>query len=238
MSQAPTYARICAEAGEVGLDCCGAFHLTAADEVPELAGGRHPATLLLLGFRGPARWPVFELSAEVQDGQPHPLDRWSRRIIGALASRHDALAVYPFSGPPWWPFQRWAMRAEGLRASPLGLLMHPKYGLWHSYRGALLFKAHLDLPAPLPAAHPCDTCAAKPCLHTCPVAAVSVDRFDAAACRDFLRSGRGSDCRDGGCLARRSCPVGAEYRQFPAQAAYHIAAFAGLPRRGDTKRKM
>ena len=31
-------------------------------------------------------------------------------------------------------------------ASPLGLLIHPDYGLWHGYRGALLFAAtaHAD----------------------------------------------------------------------------------------------
>ena len=29
------------------------------------------------------------------------------------------------------------MRAEGLKPSPLGVLVHPDFGLWHGYRGAI-----------------------------------------------------------------------------------------------------
>ncbi|MBS0613358.1 MAG: ferredoxin [Proteobacteria bacterium] len=227
MSSVPTYEQICADAGCVGLACCGGFQLMADDSLPEIRPGVRPATLILLGFRGPSCWLAFEASAEFRDGQAHPLDRWSRRLIDELARRHAALSVYPFSGPPWWPFQSWAARAEGLHASPLGILMHPKFGPWHSYRGALLFETRIDVPAAPPVAHPCDSCHTKPCLHGCPVGAVSEAGFDALRCREFVRS-RGRDCREGGCLARRSCPVGAEYQQSAAQASFHIAAFAGL----------
>lgn len=222
----PSYEQICAEAGCEGFTCCGGFHPVAEDSLPEIRPGVHPGTLVLLGFRDPSCWPAFEASAEFRDGQAHPLDRWSRRLIDELARRHAALSVYPFSGPPWWPFQRWAARAEGLRASPLGILMHPRFGLWHSYRGALLFEACLDLPAPVPAAHPCDTCEGRPCLGACPVGAVSEGGFDSNCCRDFVRAA-GAECRESGCLARRACPVGAEYRHVAAQATFHMAAFAG-----------
>ena len=37
------------------------------------------------------------------------------------------------------------MRAEGLKPSPIGILMHPQFGLWHAYRGALLFDVEIEL---------------------------------------------------------------------------------------------
>ena len=68
------------------------------------------------------------------------------------------------------------MRAEGLKASPLGILMHPEYGLWHAYRGALLFDEALaaeDLnQEPENPIHLCALCDRKPCLDACPVGGV------------------------------------------------------------------
>ena len=71
----------------------------------------------------------------------------ARRSIGAVAATFGARAVSP-SDRPYLPFQQWAMRAEGLKPSPLGILMHPRYGLWHAYRGALLFDAEIAVEAP------------------------------------------------------------------------------------------
>jgi hypothetical protein len=86
-------------------------------------------TLVLLGFTGAAHWDAFAHSPEAADGAAHPLDRWSRRIIDALARDCGAKALYPFDGPPYRPFQRWAARAEPVHPSPLGLLIHPDFGL-------------------------------------------------------------------------------------------------------------
>ena len=77
----------------------------------------------------------------------NPLDTWSREVIGEVAEEFGARAVSP-SDRPYLPFQQWAMRAEGLRPSPLGILMHPEYGLWHAYRGALLFDVEIPIQAP------------------------------------------------------------------------------------------
>ena len=43
-------------------------------------------------------------------------------IIGTLAQNLGAVALYPFGGPPYWPFQQWAQRCEPVHPSPLGLL--------------------------------------------------------------------------------------------------------------------
>ena len=65
------------------------------------------------------------------------------------------------------------MRAEGLKPSPLGILMHPEYGLWHAYRGALLFDVEISIQVPHEPIHLCDLCIGKPCLKSCPVDAYS-----------------------------------------------------------------
>ncbi|MGV3552015.1 hypothetical protein [Rhizobium sp.] len=135
------------------------------------------------------------------------------------------MAWFP-SDKPWQPFQQWAMRAEGLKASPLGILIHPQYGLWHGYRGAIGLIERLDAPAAEIRLHPCDHCPDKPCLATCPVGAVLPERFDVASCRTYLRAAGQGTCRQAGCLARTACPVGAGYRYPAEQLRFHMAALA------------
>src|SRR4029450_11487906 len=108
------------------------------------------------------QWARFATSPEARDGAPHGLDRWSKRVIDRLALIPRAEAPYPFGGPPWHPFQRWAMRCEPVWPSPLGILIHPDWGLWHSYRGALAMPDRLDLEQAGARASPCDRCEGKP----------------------------------------------------------------------------
>jgi hypothetical protein len=132
-------------AGQVGLALRGACH-TRADELLQLARQVHQGTLVLLGFTADRQWPMFERSPEANDGLPHPLDRWSRRVIGGLADEFDAQGIYP-DDLPIVPFQQLAMRCECVYPSPVGVLIHPLWGLWHAYRGGLVFSMRLDLPS-------------------------------------------------------------------------------------------
>jgi hypothetical protein len=204
----------------VGLAFRGAFHPAPEDLTPPGTG-----TLVLVGFTGRREWPAFAGSPEASDGLPDPLDRWSRRVIGGLATDMGAHALFPFGGPPFLPFQRWAMKAEPVRPSPLGILIHPDWGLWHAYRGALVFTEPLDLPPPDTRPRPCDSCAEKPCLSACPVDAFGPAGYDVPACVGHISSPAGRDCMSFGCLARRACPVGAEHRHGPIQANFHLQAF-------------
>jgi hypothetical protein len=180
----------------------------------------------LVGQAGASAWPHFVAWRERQPKDlPHPLDTWAREVIGAVAARFGARAVSP-SDRPYVPFQQWAMRAEGLKASPLGLLMHPRYGLWHAYRGALLFDTEVETAVREEAVHLCDACVEKPCLKSCPVGAYSTAGFDHGACRGHVRSAAGRPCMSAGCLDRKACPYGAAYR-YPAQMqVFHMSAFA------------
>ena len=128
-----------------GLAAHGAFALDDDERQGELAD---VATIALVGLAGRRGWAAFSASPEAQDGAADPLDRWSRRVVDALAAGLGARALYPFDGPPHWPFQRWARRAEPMHVSPLGLLIHRSDGLWRGYRGALAFAERLAVPPP------------------------------------------------------------------------------------------
>jgi hypothetical protein len=200
----------------------GAFALDDDERQGALAD---VATIALVGLDGRRGWAAFSASPEARDGGADPLDRWSRRVVGALARELGARALFPFDGPPHWPFQRWAMRAEPMHASPLGLLIDPVDGLWRGYRGALAFAERLAVPPVRATASPCEICVARPCLSACPVGAFTSAGYDVAACAAHLRRPAGHACMAGGCLARRACPVGAGRAPEPAQAAFHMRAF-------------
>ena len=206
-----------------GLSPRGGFCFGEGEAAPAGPSGEPARSVLLVGHGGGSIWPYFTAWREARAETPDdPLDRWSREAIGGIADRFSARAVFPFE-KPWLPFQQWAMRAEGLKPSPLGILMHPRFGLWHAYRGALLFDVEISIQEPAAPIHLCDLCVGKDCVNVCPAGAVTAADFDAAACAGWLLSGRGAPCRTGGCLARTACPHDA-YRYGDAQAAFHMAA--------------
>ncbi|MEM6743147.1 MAG: ferredoxin [Pseudomonadota bacterium] len=197
-------------------------------EVPETLLPKARA-VVLLASAGRATWAAFQASPEAADGDPHPMDRWSRRRAAALARRFGGAAALPFDGPPYIPFLRWAARAEPVWPSRLGMTLHARKGLWASWRAAIALPEPLpDAPEPASGPRPCDACPA-PCLAACPVSAFvethEGSRYDADRCAAHVRSAAGAPCREAGCLARRACPVGADYAHAPDQGAFHLAAF-------------
>jgi len=169
------------------------------------AGGR---TIALLGPQEPQFWQRFTGAPEYGDGEPDPLDRFSKRLIGALATTLEAEAVFPSDGPPYPPFLQWARASGRCHASPVGLLVHDAAGLWLSFRGALILPQRLETPPPPPS--PCIGCA-QPCLSACPAGAMGAHPYDLAACHAWLDRQRArSACRQAarfGALARRGPPM-------------------------------
>ena len=197
-----------------GLAVLGGFH----PEPDEIGAAR---TLLMIGPDGARFWPVFSVSPEYFDGTPDALDRWSLRVLESAAEKLEARALFPFGGPPYHPFYGWAIRTGRFWPSPIRLLVHDTAGLMVSFRGALAIPAHLDLPET--SVSPCDDCA-MPCLSACPVDAFAMDEYDVPICKAHLMTRKGTNCMQGGCLARRACPVG--QGDIPAeQAALSMRAF-------------
>lgn len=211
-----------------GLILRGGFNFRAGDAPPIGLSGASAKSVLLVGQAGAAPWPHFLRWREKQSQTlANPLDTWSRQVIGAVADAFGARAVSP-SDKPYLPFQQWAMRAEGLKPSPLGILMHPQYGLWHAYRGALLLEDEIHLNAPRAAIHLCDACVGKPCMKACPVDAYSADGFAYQSCLSHVRGADGEPCRSGGCRDRNACPYGTAYRYPVEVQAFHMASFAPM----------
>ena len=225
---------LAAALAEYGLLARGGLVFVEDETAPSGPSGRPARSVVLIGHGGGSIWPHFSAwLAEQRELLDAPLDCWSRHVLDPVAARFGARAAYPFE-KPWLPFQQWAMRAEGLKPSPLGILMHPDFGLWHAYRGALLFEDEVELEAPANPIHLCDTCAGKPCMSVCPAQAVSDGAMDIGRCHDWLRTEAGQACRGKGCLARAACPH--DRFRYPAeQAAFHMAAhLRGLKVRSES----
>lgn len=195
------------------------------DGLPSLRDGSRPQSLALIGNAGPDMWRSFEESG-TRDGAAHPLDRWTKRVVDPVAAGFGAVALYPSDGPPYWPFLTWALRTGEVHPSPLGLLIHFEYGLWHAYRAALLSAERLPEPGRIASSSSCESCRDRPCLSACPVGAFTDPGYDVTGCRSYLQTHSAASCMSEGCASRRACPVGRAYRYEPAQASFHMAAFA------------
>lgn len=205
-----------ARLAEERLEVLGGFSVRDGEEgFP--AGTR---TLLLLGPKEPGFWA--HLQAQPEWGGADPVDRWSRRVIGRIACDLGAKALFPFGGPPYHPFYRWALRTGRVWDSPVRLLVHSGQGLMVSFRGALALKEAVEVPTP--AVKPCEGCAA-PCLTACPAGALTGAGYDVPACHAWLDRAEGAECLSGGCLVRRACPVSQSYARLAEQSAYHMRQF-------------
>ena len=195
----------------------GGFAVTPEDH--DIADAQ---TLVMLGPDEPVFWDVFRASPEFSAPE-NPMDLWSKRVLGSVATATGGRAIFPSDGPPYAPFFTWAMRTGRCHQSPINLLVHDHAGLMVSFRGALALPFALELPAPPQS--PCLTCQAKPCLSACPVEALTPDGYDVPTCKTHIRT-QGQDCMQG-CLARRACPVSQQFGRQPAQSEFHMRAFVG-----------
>jgi len=188
------------------------------------------AGALVVGAGGRAFFQGFAASPESRDGQPHPLDRYTARVIAAgvsaalagTAVRHAV--AYPFGVDPIVPFQRLG-RAAGLGGpGPLALQIHPVFGPWWAYRALIALDRSVGAAPALGDA--CAGCPA-PCVAACPGRAVSRAGFQVAACHAHRVAA--PDCH-ASCAARIACIRGPEHRYADEQLAFHMRA--SMPRPG------
>jgi len=184
-------------------------------------------TTLLVGTNEPTFWEFFRNSSEYKDTLSDPMDRWSKRVIGQIASDLNSRAVYPSEGPPYAPFYTWAVMTQKAFVSPLKLLVHEDVGLMISYRGALILEQSIELPLTSEKS-PCEACS-EPCLSACPVDALNVASYDTDACKSYLGASTGQNtCFQRGCLVRISCPLSTKNGRYEDQTKFHMKAFLKL----------
>ncbi len=213
-----------------GLIVRGAFSVSGEDYVPDISKDIPGLTLILFGNAGSSIWECFSESREYADGAPDPLNRWSERIGEQIATRLSGRALFPFGGPPYQPFISWAKKAESLRSSKVGMLIHPQYGLWHAYRFAVAIPESLSIPSPTvvpPGTDPdiCNNCVDQPCLNTCPVDAFTASGYEVEDCYGYLKQNPESSCRTTSCQARTACPQGSSFHYHQKHARFHMDAF-------------
>lgn len=174
--------------------------------------------LILIGNAGPAFWRV--LQANDNTGSD-PVDDYSRQLARRFVEEYlcaSAEILYPGTGA--LPLQQLGALAGWHYSSPLGIGIHPQYGLWFAYRAAVLTDAPLTPSEPLPGVSPCQHCTDRPCLSACPPRALAQTAPpDLTRCLDWRRT-PGSSCNNT-CLARLACPVGHEHRYDNSQIQYH-----------------
>jgi hypothetical protein len=217
-----------------GMEILGVFEpMTGETSLADKPGDRLVG--LMVASAGGGMWPIFKTSSQYLDGEPDPLDRWSAQVLRNTAEEFGAQLSMPFDRP-FPPFQRWAMRATGLRQSKLGVLIHPRYGLWFGLRGVLYFEFGTGrqenqklIQDENNRPNICEDCLDKPCLSACPVNAFGDWGFDVAACYSHLdlikETASDPDCMKYGCTARGVCPVGLEHKYCDEQLQFHMAAF-------------
>jgi hypothetical protein len=220
-----TFDKITRAAGAAGFITLGGFHPRSLDVVPSLRNGDKPSTVVLLGNTGASMWAPFREALSSLPGE-HPLDDWTRSCVGPVAEEFGADVIYPFDGPPYHPFQKWASRSAAVEPSPLGLFIHATFGMWFGLRGALLLGQVIDVPTRDNSDSPCLSCIERPCLHTCPVSAFDGHSYDVKTCAAHIQSPRGEDCMALGCSARRACPVGVEHAYGAPHFQFHMDAFS------------
>jgi len=217
-----------------GLVCFGGLEITkyeCAQGSEDLIGRKG----LLVGNVGKDMWRVFSKSNEFCDGEINPMNRWTKRILDKIASELEARVVYPFD-EPYWPFQRLAQKTAGSRPSPLGILIHQHYGLWHAFRGLLVFDEIHQLSSQInqliksseDLIHPCETCSDKPCLDACPVGAFTGEQLFVQDCFDHLDRNEEPDCMSLGCQARLACPIAKAHQYVNAQMQFHMKSYRGI----------
>lgn len=211
-----------AEAGLNLLAVLGVDGLPTAvrEQFPADAAGQH---LLLVGHGGRAlwenlqAWPAFAHTAD-------PIDQYTithtERFLAEFAGNPPVKWLYPHNDTAVTvPLQKLGALAGWSYPSPLGLGIHPEFGIWFAYRAALLVDAAWAERVSAPQASPCEACVARPCLSACPAGATHPQTFDGIACADH-RLRPASSCA-ATCHARLACPFFTAHRYSAKQMAYH-----------------
>jgi methylmalonic aciduria homocystinuria type C protein len=201
---------LAAAAREVGLDLTAALAIDAAD-APLPTFGRARALGVILGNTR-ALWPRFLAALAASPAlasDPDPLDRYTERVVAAIAPPGAALFfAHQRSDAGWLPIQALAERAGLATLAPSGLSIHPTFGPWIALRALIVLDADAPATAPPRPIKPCEC--ARGCGPAREALARAGDPFDSR-----------SDTWRAWAAVRLACPAGAAHRYPDDQLRYH-----------------
>ena len=198
-------------------------------------------SVLLLGNAGPSMWQALPEDCLTQDD---PVDDFAVAVIQRLLSRQLAEESWQVLFPQSTvgsslQLQKFGELAGWHFASPLGIGIHRRFGLWFAYRALVALQvevavhtgSHVSVAGGAEdgeavsenkyhESSPCLSCDGTPCISACPAQALSVGRSpDLSACISH-RSHPGSGCAST-CVARLACPIATHWQYPPSQIAYY-----------------
>lgn len=177
--------------------------------------------LILFGNGGSRFWQSMQRHRTRIEQEADAVDNYFIRTIENLFDvDSDHRIIYP--GNHRLPLQALGKLAGWHHDSPLGLGIHPVFGLWFAYRGVIMSNTDFTVLAEnsdIPSASPCESCDEKPCIAACPATAVTDSGFKVKLCSEY-RLQSDSRCQSR-CVSRLVCPIGRDYRYVEDQMAYH-----------------
>jgi hypothetical protein len=179
--------------------------------------GHRSRQLILIGNAGGAMWAAVKAAGIAS---ADPIDDFSVRTAqawfdGQFAGHWHAI-VYPGDAPVG--LQALGRLAGWHHPAPFMVGIQQEWGSWFAYRVAMLSDTRLAPTPPLAAASPCERCADRPCVSSCPAGAMAGGGFALDKCVRYRRE-PASRCRRT-CIARISCPVGSAHRYSEEQMAH------------------
>ncbi|SRR5579885_1680582 len=227
--------KIRAAADPFGLNLVAAVPVDRYDAVvnpPYRAGAldARARSIVVIANGGGALWAALKTHAEGSPGwwnREHPLDDFTRSVIETriVPSVREAGArctiVFPFmNGSATLNFVELGKAAGIAGPSILGVIVHPRFGPWIAFRGALLIDQPIDAPGEARGFDPCPACAAKSCIKACPAGAIAHPLgWDIPRCLTY-RIESEPDCASR-CHARIACVLGPEHRYPDDELAHH-----------------
>lgn len=210
----------------VGLNLHAVFDVDALPDAMQasLRAGAGPAPryrqLILIGNAGPRLWASVKAAAP---DSVDPIDAFSIRSVAQWFAAHfgnrPCLRLYP--GEACVDLQALGALAGWHHPTPFKVGIQQGWGTWFAYRVALLADTALAPTAALQPPSPCDSCSDTPCIRACPAGAMAGGEFSLASCIGYRRQ-PASRCA-ATCVARLSCPVGAEHRYDEEQIRHGYA---------------
>ncbi len=170
--------------------------------------------LVLIGNAGPRLWASVKAAAPAA---ADPIDEFSIRSVAQWFAAHfgDLPHHRLYPGEALVDLQGLGELAGWHHPTPFKVGIQQRWGTWFAYRVALLADTALAPTEARRGASPCDTCRDTPCIPACPAGAMAGGEFSLASCIAYRRQ-PASRCA-ATCVARLSCPVGAEHRYAEEQ---------------------